>query len=247
MSPERDPRSDLRWLVALTGLAMTACGGDLDPPWQLDHDRIVAIRANPPRILAGETSTIDALVAQEGGPTAERIPDLVVVVGPESLAGTLSLTGGQWTVTAPSEAELDAARTELGLAAGDFVPLQLGVAFARPGATDPEDGLFGIKSIGLGATAPNPTLGVMEIDGAAAPPPEQELVIGTLVDVPLLIQALETDKVNWLTSCGTMHDFDLPSAYVRVEEEDPTEGQLAVVLRDDKGGVTWQLWSIRAE
>jgi hypothetical protein len=232
---------------ALLMIALVACGGDLDQPWDLDHDRIVAIRATPPGILSGETSTIDGLIAHVGAPTEEKIPDLVVVASPESLASTLAFTGGQWTVTAPSEEQLDAARTELGLEAGAVVPLQLGVAFAKPGAMNPEDGLFGLKTIGLGFTAPNPTLGVMEINGEEAPAPDVELVIGKLVDVPLLVPALETDEVNWLTSVGTMHDFDLPSAYVRVEEEDPTEGQLAVVLRDDRGGVTWQLWPMRAE
>lgn len=44
-----------------------------------------------------------------------------------------------------------------------------------------------------------------------------------------------------------MHDFDLPQAYLRVEEEDMTEGSLAVVVRTDLGGVAWKVWPIRAE
>ncbi|MBA2538097.1 MAG: hypothetical protein H0V17_00555 [Deltaproteobacteria bacterium] len=219
--------------------ALVGCGGDLDQPWDLDHDRIVAIRANPPAILSGETSEIDGLVAAKGALTMERSPDQVIVAKPESLASALTFDNGKWIVTAPDEAALDAARTELGLEAGASVPLQLGVAYGET--------LFGLKSVALGNTAPNPVLGVMRIDGSEAPAPTTEIVVGKLVDVPLLVEANEDDDVNWLTSCGTMHDFDLPSAYLRVEVEDLTEGELAVVLRDPTGGVTWQVWPIRAE
>jgi len=219
--------------------ALIGCGGDLDQPWDLDHDRIVAIRATPPAILSGETSEIDGLIAAKGALTMERIPDQVIVAKPESLAGAVAFDNGKWIVTAPDEAALEAAREELGLEAGAPVPLQLGVAYG--------DSLFGLKSVALGNTAQNPDLGVMRIDGNEAPEPTTEIVVGKLIDVPLLVEATEDDEVNWLTSCGTMHDFDLPSAYLRVEVEDLTEGELAVVLRDDAGGVTWQVWPIRAE
>jgi hypothetical protein len=224
---------------ACLALALVACGGDLDPPWQLDHDRIIAIRATPPAIQPGEQAAIDGLLAMQPGVTVERAPDEVRVLAPESLAGTLARDGDAWIVTAPDEAALAAARTELGLPADAPVPLQLGVAF---GST-----LFGLKAVRLGASASNPSLPEPEIDGAPAPAAGEEIVVGTLVDVPLAIEALESDGVNWLTSCGTMHDFDLPRAYLRVEAEDPTEGELAVVLRDDRGGVAWRVWSIRAE
>jgi len=66
--------------------------------------------------------------------------------------------------------------------------------------------------------------------------------------VPLSIDADDnTFDVTWLTSCGTMHDFDLPSAYLKVEVDDPQTGELAVVLRDAAGGVTWDLWPIHAQ
>jgi len=227
----------VRGLLLVAVLA--ACSGDLDQPWDLDHDRIVAIRAEPPSIQAGETSTLDGLLSGKGTPTSEAKPLQLIVVQPESLQGTVSQDpDGTWIVTAPDEPALAAARTELGLAAADPVPLQLGVAFTAT--------LAGVKTVQLGATAPNPTLGVMQFDGAAIPPPDTELVVGSLVDVPMSVEALETDDVNWLTSVGEMHDFDLPSAYLRVEEDNELpEGELAIVLRDDRGGVTWQVWPIR--
>ena len=72
-------------------------------------------------------------------------------------------------------------------------------------------------------------------------------MVGIEVDFPLSVEAVEADDVNWLTSCGTMHDFDLPQAYLRVELEDPVAGELAVIRRDERGGVVWRVWPIRAE
>jgi hypothetical protein len=78
--------------------------------------------------------------------------------------------------------------------------------------------------------------------------PGAELVVPKEDKVPLFVEADDTrDIVNWLTSCGEMHDFDLHEAYLKVLPDQPQEGQLAVVKRDDKGGVAWKVWPIRAE
>jgi hypothetical protein len=227
-------------LLVVMALLAAACDGDLDPPWQLDHDRIIAVRSTPPSVLSGERAEIDAFIAAKGGPTRLASPELATVISPPSLAGALTTENGKWFVTAPDEAALAAARVELGLEPGDPVPLQLGVSFNG-------QALVGLKSVKLGVSGVNPVLAPMTIDGAPAPASDVEIVVGSLVDVPLEIAALETDEVNWLTSCGTMHDFDLPKGYIRVEEDDPLEGELAVVLRDELGGVAWQVWKIRAD
>ena len=74
------------------------------------------------------------------------------------------------------------------------------------------------------------------------------IVVPPLTDVHLFVNADDSvDIVNWLTSCGSMHDFDLHKAYLRVEKDDPTSGELAVVLRDAQGGVVWQVWPISAQ
>jgi len=215
-----------------------ACTGDLDPAWQLDHDRIVAVRATPPSIAAGDRSTIDALLARKGDKTTVAPPELATVVSPMSLSGVLAASGGSWVVTAPSEDRLVAAREELGLAAGEPVPLQIGVSYAS-------QTLLATKTIYLGAAADNPTLASVMIDGK--PAGSSELVVSPLVKVPLSIQADDAlFDVVWLTSCGTMHDFDLPQAYLEVEADDHQAGELVVVLRDSSGGVSWNLWPIHA-
>ncbi|CAN5918242.1 hypothetical protein BH11MYX3_BH11MYX3_22000 [soil metagenome] len=226
--------------AVLAVLAFTACASDVDEQWQLDHDRIIAVRASPPGLLPGERSEIDALVGAKGAAPIEQPPQLAQVISPPSLATALTMEAGKWVVTAPDDARLASARTELGLAADAPVPLQIGVSYAN-------NTLLAIKTVFLGEARANPPLEDMMIDGAAAPGMTTPIVVHILADVRLSVKADESDVVNWVTSCGTMHDFDLPAAYLRVEKEDPTEGYLGVVRRTDLGGVAWQIWPIRAE
>ncbi|MBX3156315.1 MAG: hypothetical protein KF773_09980 [Deltaproteobacteria bacterium] len=229
-------------LAALGALVLAACDVDFDPEWQLDHDRVVAVAANPPGIAAGERSELVALIAEKGGPVAELVPEQAIVASPMSLAGALAFDGGSWVVTAPaSEEQMIAARTELGLMPGAPVPLVVGVSYGA-------GTLFATKVVVLGVAVENPQLGAVTVNAAEAP--ATDLVVGKLVDVPMTVALADPEHqdVNWLTSCGTMHDFDLPQSYLRVEAEDPVEGQLVVVVRDRKtGGVAWRIWSIRAE
>jgi len=230
--------------AALIVLAFVAgaCDGDLDPPWELDHDRVIAVRANPPGIVEGERSELDALVSAKGGSAMEQAPLAATVVSPTSLASTLTNEEGKWIVSMPSPALLAAARTELGLAADAPVPLQVGVGYVVNGVQ-----LGALKRVWLGKRVANPVLAEMIIDGEALDG-KSELVVPKLVDVRFSVAAIPEDDVNWLTNVGEMHDFDLPEAYLRVEEDEELfAGQLAVVKRDEDGGVVWRLWPIRVE
>jgi hypothetical protein len=235
----------VRWV--LLAIALFGCNSDLDEPWQLSHDRIIAVRANPPGILSGEQSRIDLLLGFSDAPVSERGPDLATVIKPESLKDTLAVDATGWVVTAPSEERLEAARMELGLMPGAPVPLQIGIAVTWPHEVMSLDGKsFGAtKTIWLGDSRANPALSGMLVNGDA---PDTDLLVPKETKVPLFVDADDTvDIVNWLTSCGEMHDFDLHSAYLMVPPETPQEGQLALVLRDERGGVAWQVWPIRAE
>jgi hypothetical protein len=223
----------VKWLPLLL---LVGCASDVDPPWQLDHDRIIAVRATPPHIPAGATSKLDVFVGHKGAPTDVQPPDATMVVSPASLASAVS---GD-TVTAPSEAALDAARADLGLAAGAPVPLEIGVGVAslQRAAT---------KTVWLGDSADNPTLDGLMINDAPAPAAGTMITVPGLTDIHLFVNADDAvDIVNWDTSCGSMHDFDLHKAYLRVEKADPQDGELAVVLRDAVGGVAWEVWPISA-
>ena len=41
--------------------------------------------------------------------------------------------------------------------------------------------------------------------------------------------------------------YEAYRAYLKVEADDPTAGELVVVLRDAQAGVSWKLWPIHAE
>jgi hypothetical protein len=237
----------LVWASAVLG-----CTGDTDPPWQLDHDRIIAVRATPPRIAAGEQAMLDALIGAKGAPVADEIPNSATVVSPASLAAAVARvdTGygpPLWIVTAPSAGDLDRARRELGLAADALVPLRVQVGYA-------EGSLVATKTVWLGGAAAtpaaNPIMPHLVIDHVMIDDPSSstELVVPRARDVALA-SGLDDARydVTWLSSCGTMHDFDLPDAHLEIEAGDPTSGELALVVRDSAGGVSWQVWQIRAQ
>jgi hypothetical protein len=218
------------------------CDGDLDPPWELDHDRIIAVRATPAGIIDGERSELDALLSAKGGATMEAPPLGATVISPMSLAGAVTNDGGKWVVTMPTPAALDAARAELKLAADAPVPLQVGVGYIVNGVE-----LAALKVVWLGKSHQNPLLAEMIIDGESLDA-KSEVIVPKLVDVRFSVAAIPDDDVNWLTNVGEMHDFDLPESYLRVEkDEEKLEGELVLVKRDPEGGVVWRIWPIRVE
>jgi len=241
----------VKWLV-LFALALVACNDDIDEQWELDHDRIIAVRAEPPGIVSGGRARLEVLVGYEEAPAEVKKPDVAMVVSPASLAGALAFDGADWVVTAPSEQDLAAARTELELEAGAPVPLLVGVgvAFPNPVVSPDPSGFGATKTVWLGEDRVNPPLSGLTIDGTELPPEGTPIVISAAKDVKTRLEVVadeELDIVNWLTSCGEMHDFDLPRSYITVGEEDRREGQLAVVLRDLQGGVTWRVWPLSAQ
>jgi len=225
--------------VVIAAMVAAGCGADVDPAWQLDHDRVIAVRSTPSRIASGEIAEIDALLGLVGAPPVEVDPAMATVISPTVLQSALTRQGARWRVTAPGPTQLAAARSELGLAADEPVPLRLRVTFA--GSTK-----VGLKIVWLGQHATNPVLDPILVDGVDASGATQ-LAVAAGVDVPLEVAFDDSHVVNWLTSCGTMHDFDLARAYLRVEPEDPQSGTLGVVVRDELGGVSWRLWPITAE
>ncbi len=235
-------------LAVLAVLVLGACADDIDPPWQLDHDRIIAVRSSPPRIPAGARAEIDAFLGRKGTEPTTEVPPIARVVSPESLASALVNDAGRWVVTAPDDSRLAVARTELGLMPGAPVPLTIGVAFAATSwpSGGIAEGLGATKIVWLGATGDNPVLDSAQVDGVA-PAMAAPIVIAKDAETRLAIAFDDRDDINWMTSCGTMHDFDLPEAYLTVEPEDPVEGHLAVVVRTDNGGVSWRIWPMRAE
>ena len=217
-------------LVVLCG-----CIGDIDPPWQLDHDRVVVVRATPPRVQTGQTSLFDGLIAHKGGPSDVEQPIGATAVKPLSLYPAVLDNQGVWGVVGPDAATLDAARDELALPAGAPVPFEVAMEFPSSNGHS----LFATKIVWLGDTGDNPAAPAITFDGE---PPGDAIQIPADTDVPLATDVAPAWKVNWLTSCGTMHDDDEHAAFVHVLPADRQAGELAVVLRDDRGGVSWRVW-----
>ena len=224
------------------------CAGCFDATlsWQLDHDRIVAVRATPPHIPADGRSSLDLLITSEADGPAVVTPLLAAVVpataggmpGDPGLEASVRVIpeGGGWTVVAPDAATIDAARSTLGLPLDMAVPIRVAVTIDIAGQQ-----LAAIKTVYLGDERDNPTLGVVTIGDE---PAADDLAVPVAADVPLSVVVDETFEIDWLASFGDLSDNEDAVATWRAEE--PADGQLAVVLRDDEGGVAWGVWTIQA-
>lgn len=224
-------------LVALVALVGGACTGDLPEPFDLDHTRIVAVQATPPGILSGETSTLVSLLATEGATTHEAPPEEAIVVSPLSLASALAPDGS--SVTAPDEAALAAARTELGLMPTEPVPLRVAVSYNGRA-------LVATKIVILGEARSNPSIDSATINGMRLAD-LSAITIDAAAETRLAVDATTLDAPSWLSSVGTVHDYDQPTAYITVDTKDLIDGEFALVYRDAKTGVTWRVWPIHAD
>jgi len=210
-------------------LVFAACGETSAlEPWQLDHDRVVVVRSEPPHIAPGEIAIIDALVAHAGGPTTVESPrNAAAVSAPGDLFTAVHFYIDHWQVEGPDETQLAAARDALGLPAGAPVPLD--VTLELPGR------LYAIKTVWLGDSVANPA----PLGFSHGP----ELAVGQ--DYPLSYDPPQGGSVRWLTSCGELRDDTKPRATHVVE--DACDGELVLVARDAAGGVAWQVLPIHAQ
>lgn len=232
-------------IVVICAAAMSAACNDATLPWQLDHDRIIAVRASPPHLPADGRSSLDLLITSEAdGPavvspqTAAIVPPDIGMDGPPGLElPVLAIPeNGGWTVVAPDAATIDAARTALGWPPDMPLPVRIAVTIEIAGQQ-----LAAIKTIYLGGERDNPELGAVTIGDE---PARDGLTVPTAADVSLRVDADETSDIDWLTSFGDLSDTADAIATLRAEE--PAEGQVAVVVRDESGGVVWGLWQITA-
>ena len=229
----------MRMLVCLL---LAGCIDPVDGRWQLDHDHVIAARATPPRLRAGEATVIDALVAHEGRGVSVEDP-LSAELGSSALGGSLVQHDGKWTLTAPDAQMLATARPALGLPEDAPVPVDLVLTFARSTNRTSPDPVRVKKTVWLGEPSLNPVVPPVTIDGV---PAGEEVVVPIGRDIYLSVDAPGM-RVNWLTSVGALFQDDVATSFVRVLPEDRHEGELVVVVRDAEGGVAWQVWPMRAE
>jgi len=217
-------------------LLLAACAPKPIEPeaWQLDQDRVVAVRVTPPGIVAGEHALVDGLIAHADGPATIATPSAVTASG-SPLFTAVNFLFDHYEVIGPDDTALADARAELGLAPGAPIPFELAVIFG-PLSGDHFDTH---KQMWLGEAAANPDLPAITIDGVA---PDAAIAIATGRDIDL---TAASEDVRWLTSCGTLRESEQPAAILRADE--PCDGELVVVVRDDRGGTVWQVWPLRSQ
>ena len=227
----------MKWLVI--AIALVGCDNNTDPRWELHHDRIIAVRVTPPHLLAGQTAVIDSFDTSGEYGVAVQLPTQVGVAPttPAELAGIVSGDPTGWIVTAPTDDVLDDARTDLGLAAGAPVPVELTTTIVIDDLNLPAT-----KLVWFGDQRDNPVPGPVTVNGVA---PTDAITVPYNVDVPIAMDIDPSITVNWFTSCGSLDDDDNEhAALLHVNPGDELVGQFAVVVRDDFGGVGWESWTM---
>lgn len=211
-----------------TVACLAACTPEAtDPPWSLDHDRVVAVRAEPPHIAPGEVALLEALVAHAGGPLTTAAPlTASSPTAPGGLFVAVHFYFDHWQIDGPEQSALDVAREELGLPAGAPVPLD--VVMQLPGP------LYAQKTVWLGDTHANPPAPAFALAGP--------LRVGE--EIALDHEVPPGWSVRWLTSCGSLARDTTPHATLSFDE--PCDGELVLVVRDPSGGTTWQVVALRA-
>jgi hypothetical protein len=204
-------------LVLLAG-----CLEQVDPRWSLDHDHVIAVRATPAGVAPGEHAAIDALIAHAGAPATVASPSLAgAPAAPPELQTMVARDGAGWTVTAP----IDVPPT----------PIDVVMMFDHPTG----DPFYVKKTVVLGEHIDNPMPPAITVAGAPA---------GAAIALPVkqdVYLAVASDaRVSWLTSCGTLYQDDVATSYIHADAA--CDGELAVVVRADDGGVAWQVLPLHA-
>src|SRR4051812_13602149 len=196
--------------LALLLVLLVGCIDPIDARWQLDHDRVIAVRATPPRIMPGERAQLDALVARAGQLVSIEAPfNAAAIEAPPELQSVLRYDAGNWFVEAPDDAVLNQQRARMGFAEGAAVPVSIYGAW-QDSAGEP---MYARKTVWLGASAANPAMPRAAIDGAAMP---AEVTVPMDTDVYLSVDVPADWRVSWLTSCGQLFQDDVSTSFLRV-------------------------------
>lgn len=226
--------SHLWWAGAALGLTTVIVGcADVTQPYELDHPRVIAVRTEPATLAAGDRGRIEVLVTGAGGPRVAPSSTVTVSV-PAPLAALVEVArdGETWTVTAPGMEQLTAARAALALPAEQPLALPLELATEVDGVE-----LIAQKWVVVGATVANPAITSVTVDGAAAA--TARVRAGSTPQLAVAHDAGADAVVRWLSSVGDLEDYQTSTA--TLDATTAATGALVVVVRDRKGGASWQI------
>jgi hypothetical protein len=198
-------------LLFAGAIAVAACNTSTDP-FALDHAQILAVRSEPAHAAPGSSVRIDVLAGDEAGDVFVAVPDGVDAGG---LPAQRKADG--WYVTAPAGAQ-----------SAPVANVTLAVDGVELGAT---------KQLLFADDRPNPMIDNMQVDGSAV-----EAIAASKGTKPALDTAVAGDGTYtfaWYTSIGKLEHYRREQATLDANELG--EGLVVVVVRDDQGGVTWQM------
>ena len=180
-------------------------------PARLDHAQILAVRATPPHAPADGKVKIDLLVGDYAGMVFETQPDTVI-------AGTLTVehsTEG-WFVT------------------GGGVPA---VTVAVSSTIDGETWRAEKTVVFDDKPLDNPSVTAVDMDGT------QTAAVDTSIGARPALTANcaggDTLTYAWYSSVGDLEHYHKQTATLKADAA--ADGTVAIVVRDDQGGVGWQV------
>ncbi|HUJ58261.1 MAG TPA: hypothetical protein VLX92_07205 [Kofleriaceae bacterium] len=195
--------------IAIACAALAACTSSTDP-YRLDHAQILAVRSEPAHVAAGGSVRIDALIGDDSGAVSVVVPDSVEVDG-----YAVTRAGDGWYVqSSPS----------------------LPVAPTATAAVTIDGAIWlATKQLDFADDRPNPTIAAMQVDGAAAE------TIAAAPHAPATLAAEVavdgTASYAWYASFGSLERYRSSEATFESDRSDT--GTVALVVRDDQGGVAW--------
>ena len=240
--------------VAMALLLATVGCGDFRSPAELRHAQILAVRLSSPELRAGEQASVEGLASDETGallmlqPTeATLAPDALgrPIMLPPTFPSPFVREGDRWHVLAPDQAQLDALAAMFGSPpeAPLSVPLRFTFQLGARGLRVEKNVLL-LRSAGATPVG-NPA--VSQILVAGTPAADTGTVIAVGQDVPIEVRSEANDRpltYAWYSSVGEVTHYRSATAVVQAEE--PRQGPLLVVVRNDRGGVGWKAVQLEA-
>ena len=216
--------------AVLVGAIVLGCA-DVATPDELDHARVLAVRADPPGIAAEQTSRLDVLATTDRAQLLQPVITRARIVGTDDTR-LLERDAQGWTVTAPSENDLARLRQGFGLA--ETAPIPVFVELT----VEIDDRLFvADKQVLLGQAHVNPSIVNVMADGQVV---DQQMAIGRDREVSLTVETEPNDGLRyvWSSSVGELSSYRSPNAVLATDAAET--GTVLVVARDERGGVDWR-------
>jgi hypothetical protein len=225
--------------LLLFAILTAGCADDVAQPYELDHARVLAIRMEPAALAPGATGTLEVLFTDSTAVPRLAPPDALTVALAAPLAdpqlwSLVQPTALGWQVHAPDAATLRAIRAGLGIRDEAPLILPLTIEVATQDGT-----LRAQKLVPVGASGANPAAPALRDDSGK---PLTTLEIAPGDEVGVQVEAAPELEVRWFSSLGELRHYTLPAASITASsQEHGAAGSLMVVVRNQAGGVSWNL------